>query len=264
VSLRGSPLLYVFSDVHGLPRQRELLESVLGFPVIELEPHLPHHRHGVVKYDAGNLILSLNLSSPGKFRADASDGLVTVLSVAPGKEAELETYGRLDGDLFTDPSGHHYVLLPQRPAGSPVVEELRVAVRDLDESVGWYAELLDLELVERGDEAARFATGSVDLVLLQRDTAVDGARLRLQTSLIVFYTVALEATHVELLQRGLEFGNAHPAYSDIGGTSRFDDPTGNRFCLYEPSEESLGWGSGPKVLEIAAGMGRAALKEGAR
>ena len=263
MSLRGSPLLYVFSDVHGLPRQRELLEEVLGFPVIELEPHLPHHRHGVVKYDAGDLILSLNLSSPGKFREGASDGLVTVLAVAPGSTDAVAAYGRLDGGVFTDPSGHHY-LLRQRASSSPAVEELRLTVRDLDESVEWYGDVLDLELTSRDDNTARFATGSVDLVLDQRAVAVDGGRLRLQTSLIVFYTATLEETHAELSERGLQLGNAHPAYSDIGGTSRFDDPTGNRLCLYEPSEESLGWGSGPKVLEIAAGSGRSAVKEGAR
>jgi predicted enzyme related to lactoylglutathione lyase len=263
MSLRSSALLYVFSDVYQLSQQRELLETVLRLPVIEIEPHLPHHRHGVVKYDAGDLILSLNLSSPGKFRSDASDGLVTVLSADPDPAFELTAYGRLDGDLFTDPSGHHYRLQQGELGDAPVVEELRLTVRELDESVAWYGEVLDLGLVERDSETARFATGSVDLVLEQRGVAVDGLPLRLQTSLIVFHTRAIEATHAALADRGLQLGNAHPAYSDIGGTSRFDDPTGNRFCLYEPSEESLTWGSGPKVIEIAADMRRSTIKEGA-
>jgi hypothetical protein len=40
-------------------------------------------------------------------------------------------------------------------------------------------------------------------------------------------------------------------FSEIGGTIRFDDPSGHRLCLYVPSRESLTWGSGPKVLELA-------------
>jgi catechol 2,3-dioxygenase-like lactoylglutathione lyase family enzyme len=262
MSLRGAPILYLFVDIFGLPQQRELLESVLGLPVIEVEPHLPHHRHGVVKYDAGGLILSLNLSTEGKFRSEGSDGLVTVLSLELPREADLTPYGRLDADLFTDPSGHHYLL--RVGAGAPHVEEIRLGVRDLEESLDWYGGLLDLVLVARDAETARFETGSVDLVLEERAAAVDGAPLRLTTSLVVFHTSTIEATHAALARRGVALGNTHPAYSDIGGTSRFDDPTGNRLCLYEPSAESLTWGSGPTVIEIAAGRGRTPLKEGAR
>jgi catechol 2,3-dioxygenase-like lactoylglutathione lyase family enzyme len=262
MSLRSAALLYVFADIHELERQRELLESVLELPVLEIEPHLPHHRHGVVKYDAGSMILSLNLSTPGKFRAGASDGLVTVLAVDEQSAAEsrVRPYGRItarsDGKLFTDGSGHHY-LLRSTGLGPPVVEELRLRVRDLAESVHWYRDVLDLELVDRAERAARFATGSVDLVLIEDVCAADGARLRLQTCLLVFYTAEIEETHAALVERGLDFGNKHPAYSEIGGTSRFDDPSGNRFCLYEPSVESLTWGSGHKVMDVAAGRAAA-------
>ncbi len=258
MSLRGSPLLYVFADVHGLPRQRELLESVLGLPVIEIEPHLPHHRHGVVKYDAGSMILSLNLSSPSKFRADASDGLVTVLAVEPDSalESRIHAYGRItarsDGLLFTDEVGHHY-LLRATGLGPPVVEELRLTVRDLVESIRWYGDVLDLEVLDQAEQTARLKTGSIDLVLEEDVCAADGAQLRLQTCLLVFYTADIEDAHAALNARGLDLGNKHPAYSDIGGTSRFDDPSGNRFCLYEPSQESLTWGSGSKVIDVAAG-----------
>jgi predicted enzyme related to lactoylglutathione lyase len=262
MSLRGAPLMYLFVDVHGLPRQRELLETVVGLPVIEIEPHLPHHRHGAVKYDTGPLIFSLNLSSPGKFRPERSDALVTVFTVDPALNLEpLRAYGRLveepGGFLFTDPSGHHYLFRPpdersELPEG-PLATELRLAVEDLGESVCFYGEVLDLGLLEHAADRARFATGGVDLVLEPRDTAVDGRAPDRRTCLVVFYTPELETARTELESRGVDFGNRRGAFSEIGGTARFDDPSGHRFCLYQPSAESLSWESGPKVKELAAG-----------
>ncbi len=260
MSLRRSALLYVFVDVHDLSQERELLESVVEFPVIEIEPHLPHHRHGAVKYDAGDMILSLNLASKGKFPDDASDALVTVVAVdwSRGVQPGVRDFGvvqrRADGTLFTDSSGHHYLFVSADPASvEPAVHELRLAVDDLDESVQFYEEFLDLELIRQRDESARFATGSVDLVLEQRDRALDGRALRRQTCLLVFHAADIEETHDALVARGVGFGNKRPAYSEIGGTSRFDDPSGNRWCLYQPSEECLAWESGPKVIDVIAG-----------
>lgn len=260
MSLRRSAVLYVFVDVHDLPQEREFLESVVSLPVIEIEPHLPHHRHGAVKYDAGDLIFSLNLSSKGKFPDDASDAVVTVVEVdwSRGVQHHVQKYGsaqrRADGTLFTDASGHHFLFRTADPASSePVVHELRLAVDDLGESVQFYEDVLDLALIRQGGNAARFATGSVDLVLEQRDRAVDGRALRRATCLLVFHTADIEETHDTLVERGVGFGNKRPAYSDIGGTSRFDDPSGNRWCLYQPSEECLAWESGPKVIDVIAG-----------
>ena len=79
------PLLYVFFEVAQLERQRRLLETGFGFPVIEVEPHMPHHRHGVVKYDAGGVILSLNLTDSHRFLRDSTDALVTVIEEPPGQ-----------------------------------------------------------------------------------------------------------------------------------------------------------------------------------
>jgi catechol 2,3-dioxygenase-like lactoylglutathione lyase family enzyme len=260
MSLRRSPLLYVFIDVHNLDEEREFLESVVQLPVIEIEPHLPHHRHGAVKYDGGDLILSLNLSSRGKFRDDASDALVTTVEVdwSRGVQHYVQTSGgaerRADGTYFTDASGHHYLFRTADPASvEPVIHELRLAVDDLDKSAQFYEEALDLELIRRRGNAARFATGSVDLVLEERDRAVDGRALRRGTCLLVFHTADVEESRDALVSRGVDFGNKRPAYSQIGGTARFDDPSGNRWCLYEPSEECLAWESGPKVMDVIAG-----------
>ena len=260
MSLRRAALLYVFVDVHDLAQERELLESIVALPVIEIEPHLPHHRHGAVKYDAVDMILSLNLSSKGKFPGDASDALVTVVYVdwSRGVQQRVRDFGkverRADGTLLTDSSGHHYLFRTADPASvEPAVHELRLAVKDIDESVRFYEDVLDLELIRQQGRTARFATGTVDLVLEQRDRAVDGRALRRQTCLLVFHTSDIEEAHDALVDRGVGFGNKRPAYSEIGGTARFDDPSGNRWCLYQPSEESLAWESGPKVVDVVAG-----------
>ncbi|HEX6700951.1 MAG TPA: VOC family protein [Gaiellaceae bacterium] len=265
MSLRDAPLLYVFVDVHGLPRERELLETVVGFPVIEIEPHLPHHRHGAVKYDAGRLIFSVNLSSPGKFRADRSDALVTVFDVDPARRLgeRLRDYGRVEarpeGELFTDASGHHYLFRPAPgTSAGPAAAELRLTVDDLAASARFYADVLDLEPRERSAKRARFATGTIDLVLEESDSAADGRLPDRRTCLIVFYTAEMDKARNALEARGLDFGNKRGAFSEIGGTARFDDPSGHRFCLYEPSAESLTWESGPKVKQLAA-SGDAAL-----
>jgi predicted enzyme related to lactoylglutathione lyase len=247
--LRHSPLLYVFLDIADLPRERALLEGDVRLGVIEIERHLPHERHGVVKYDAGGLILSLNLSTPGKFRGDASDALVTVLDLDPAGPTEA------GGSLLTDPWGHHFVLRHRAAAGgptSPVAAELRLAVDDVQASVPFYGERLGLDAGVAQPGTARFRTATVDLLLEPRARAVDGRALDRRTVLIVFHTHDIEAARAELLDRGVVFDNRRVARSRIGGTIRFTDPSGHRFCLYEPSPETLLWGSGAKVIELSS------------
>jgi catechol 2,3-dioxygenase-like lactoylglutathione lyase family enzyme len=263
VSLRRSSLLYVFFETHQLTRQRELLESVIGLPVIEVESHQPHHRHGVVKYDAGNLIISLNLSTPSRFGKAGSDALATVFTIEPAwpiNERLRNDEGVLtahDGGLFTDMHGHHYVFRSARADRTarlrwPAVNELRLTVGDLAASVSFYRDILGLELLDQVENMARFATGTVSLVLESNQIAADGRRLRHNTYLLVFHTSDIEQTRAALMQRGLVFKNRRVGFSEIGGTIRFKDPSGHPFCLYEPSAESLTWGSGRKVMEVVA------------
>jgi predicted enzyme related to lactoylglutathione lyase len=263
MSLRDAPLLYVFMETNRIPQQRALFEQILELPLIEVEPHLPHHRHGVTKYDAGRIILSLNLSGPNRFRAGESDALVKVFAVPPGwpldrlsgPDAGLSSR---DGRLFTDAEGHHFAFQPAAagadPTGFAVVAELRLTVDDLDASVRFYRDLLDLELLERTADGACFATGGVPLRLARGAAAADGRRPRRHAYLLVFHAADVEGMHRTLLERGLEFMSPRAGYSEIGGTIRFEDPSGHRFCLYEPSAECLTWGSGAKVLELAGGQ----------
>jgi catechol 2,3-dioxygenase-like lactoylglutathione lyase family enzyme len=267
VSLNRAPLLYVFFETASLPRQREFYEGVLGLPVIENQFHPPHEYHGLVKYDAGRMIVSLNLSKERRFQNYASDGLITALNV--DSPSDLLERLRQSGDMlpsetqqvYTDEYGHHYIFQSNTPEGgtannsrSPTVRELILMVNDLHASLTFYRDILGLELLEQTEDRARFATGTVDLTLQPKMTAPDGRLVRYNTYLVVFYTPNIQTATDVLTQRGLHFTGTHVGYSDIGGTIRFIDPSGHVFCLYEPSQESLTWGSGPKVKEIVSSV----------
>ena len=245
--LRGAPLLYVFLETRDLDEQRTVLEAGIGLPVIEVEPHLPHERHGVVKYDAGGLVLSLNISTPSRFADEGSDALVLVFDGSP--PAGLAGARRLDlpeGRLLTDRHGHHYLF---RGGGwPPAVREVRLAVPDLAAAAAFYGGVLGLD--RRGPAA--FATATCDLVLEESATAVDGRPPRRHNFLVVFHTADVEETMAGLEARGVAFKGSRVGYSEIGGTIRFEDPAGHWLCLYQPSAECLEWGSGPKVRELAA------------
>ena len=264
MSLRDAPLLYVFYETASLERERELCEDILGLEVIENQFHPPHEYHGLVKYDGGGTILSLNLAREARFGKDASDGLITVLSVEDEEAIcdRLSRYGyrppREAGGLFTDDYGHHYMFNsatgPTVPHATklPAVQEFRLIVSDLPASVAFYGEILGLELLAQTEDSARFATGTTDIVLQQGQVAPDGRPTRYTTILIVFYTYKIVERWETLMERGLVFKSHHVGFSDIGGSVRFFDPSGHTYCLYEPSDESLTWGSGPKVRELIA------------
>ena len=258
MSLQGCPLLYVFLESSEPDVQRELFEQTLGLELIEIEPHLPHHRHGIVKYDAGNLILSLNEATPGAFRAGYSDGMVMVFdSPTPWRVTEAIASGRMiaHGDgRFTDQHGHHY-LSRLASAGATqrrhVLTALRLRVPDVAAAVSFYQSQLGLDLVEATGRTACFATGSAMLELEQGESSPDGKVRRAEGYLIVFYSGRIEESFASLVRRGVPFKGGI-ANSEIGRTIRFQDPAGHHICVYQPSPECLQWGSGAKVLEIAA------------
>ncbi|GAA0459749.1 hypothetical protein Ade02nite_13820 [Paractinoplanes deccanensis] len=232
MSLRDRPLPYIFLEAQGLAAERAYLEQRVGLPVIETDDD-PGHRHGVVKYAAGPVILSLNLSPASRFRLSGSDGLTIVC--AGGSR------------LVTDPHGHHF-LLGDRP---PVVAELRLRVTDLAASVAFYRDVLGLRQPDPG--TAAFATGSVPIVLTAAPLAADGRRIRHDTYLLVFHTPDIDRTAAELSAAGLTFTGRGVGSKRIGRTIRFTDPSGHRFCLYEPSDEALGDRSGATLRQILIG-----------
>jgi catechol 2,3-dioxygenase-like lactoylglutathione lyase family enzyme len=252
-------LLYLFLEVVDLRAARHFFERAIGLPLIEVEPHMPHHRHGVVKYDAGSSILSLNLSKWSRFDPHASDALVAAIAI---DAADLQDrlarsnpgIGMGQRGIFTERHGHHFEFR-RKPSRAPMIEELRLTVNDLEASVAFYRDLLDMPLLKLGPEAARFAVGDLDLVLERGTTAADGRRLFLKSYLPVFYTPDIVATQRELIARGVFFRHAQPGFSEIGGSSRFEDPSGHTLCLYQPSDESLTWGSGSKVVELIRSRG---------
>lgn len=251
-------LLYLFLEVADLDSARHFFEYVIGLPLIEVEPHMPHHRHGVAKYDGGGLVLSLNLSRSNRFEPDMSDALVTTIAI---NVADLER--RLDRGgfgkfgrhgIFTEQHGHHFEFR-RSAAAAPAIEELRLTANDLETSVAFYRDMLDMPLLEYSNDAARFAAGGVDLVLHRGTAAPDGRRPQQWAYLPVFYTPDIVATQRGLIARGVFFRHEQPGFSEIGGSSRFEDPSGHTLCLYQPSEECLTWGSGPKVIELMQSRG---------
>jgi catechol 2,3-dioxygenase-like lactoylglutathione lyase family enzyme len=247
--------MFVFQDVSDLARGRALLERELGLRLIENQFHPPHEHHGLTKYDAGGTIVSLNLFAGRRFRDDSSDGLVMVYRTTdPDRLRDrLTGWGTWRGPLFTDPDGHHYHFTGGVPAGSLTIDlaEVRLAVPRLADAVPFYRDVLGLRVSEHGPAGVRFATGTTDLVLDERPAAPDGKPVRHNACLAVFHTPDVLAAHRTLADSGLVFTQG-PGFSDIGGTARFLDPSGHTFCLYEPSAESLGWGSGAKVTELAS------------
>jgi predicted enzyme related to lactoylglutathione lyase len=252
-------LLYLFLEIVDLDPARHFFERVIGLPLIEVEPHMPHHRHGVVKYDGGSLILSLNLSAWPRFDPDASDALVTaVASDAVDLKERLARSGfgvsSSRRGIFTERHGHHFEFR-RKPSGAPRIEELKLTTTDLDSSIAFYRDVLEIPLLHRSPESARFAAGELDLVLHLGTTAADGRLPHLKTYLPVFYTPDIVATQRELIARGVLFRRPQPGFSEIGGSSRFEDPSGHTLCLYQPSQECLTWGSGPKVVELIRSKG---------
>src|SRR4051794_27909669 len=88
--LTNSPICFLFIDVTTMTESRLFFEQVLGLPVIEHQWHPPHHRHGVIKYDAGAIILSLNLAEPPDPTSHKRDGIVVRVFV-PDRGKIFET-----------------------------------------------------------------------------------------------------------------------------------------------------------------------------
>lgn len=249
MSLATAKVLYVFLDTPSLRRKRRLLEGGLGLPVIENERHGPHHQHGIVKYDAGDVILSLNHTSRRRFAGGGSDGVRLVFTVGTDRPGPaLAAHLPAGTGELTDPDRHEYLLQPGGgDGGTPSLTELRLSVDRLADAVAFYRDALGLRVGEQSADGAVLTAGpGVRLVLRERP----GFRPRNPPGLlIVFHTPDVRATYQDLQRHGLSF-RSQVRFEEIGGTARFADPDGHRLCLYEPSPACLRWGSGPKVRAI--------------
>jgi len=258
--LTDSKIVLLFVEVTSLKRARTFYEDVLGFAVVENQFNPPHHRHGIVKYDAGDTILALNLAD-ASFDASADEPIVTAFSAGPRREAEV--YAELQiqefaapsdaGGEFRDADGHRFRIQRAQdfaPWGGPDgmgIDEIALAVENLRDCCVFYEHSLGLVRLEQSDATCIvFATGNVRIRLTQRRTAGSSRR---SAYLPVFYTPDIQAAARRLERRSVEL--SHPVrFSDIGGAVRFRDPAGNQFCLYQPSDVSLTWDSGQKLREI--------------
>lgn len=233
-----SSLLYVFLEAHSIDRQRQFLESHMGLRAIEIDAN-PSHHHGIVKYDAGNLIISVNRSPVRQFSPDSSDGLLISFSD--------------QGTQTTDEFGHHYVIDAVPTQRDHHIDRLILAVNDLGHSIRFYGDILGLKTLNMDGDRARVDTTHLRIILQKRATAVDGRDLRFSGYLLVLYTPNIERAYADLSSAGVRFSGRRIAASAHGRTARFKDPTGHEFCLYEPSERAFGWPSGAKVRELVGG-----------
>ncbi|WP_189062068.1 VOC family protein [Longimycelium tulufanense] len=255
-------ILYVFLDTSDLERKRRLLEECFGFVPVEWEPKLPHERHGVVKYDAGRVIMSLNLGErppvPPGYHA-----LTTVLASAdPGELRGRLSHGGYpvmpepsstvvddDGHLFEIDGADAHSDGVRSPTGAVnPVASLRLMVADLHRSVEFYCGRIGLAPVQVTRERALVHADNLDLELL----AHDSRQVSRRGFLIVFHTPDIVGTCEELAESGVAFRSAI-GVSVIGSTRRFADPDGNQLCLYQPSDTSFGWGAGTTMRKIIGG-----------
>ena len=259
MSLSNAKVLYVFVDTADLAFEERFFDEVIGLEAIENTNHPPHHRHGVIKYDAGDVVLALNVADTG-FDKERSDRVVTVFGATAMREAHV--YARLQscglqaphttGGGFADRDGHQYAIRPGRRSDTwafdepaPCIQALHFSVDDLAASIRFYEEALGIYLIHRTASTATFATGNIRFVL---DATTKTEPPPRRGYLTVFYSPDIDETHEALRDRGLVLTDVR--LSEIGSTCRFKDPTGHRFCLYEPSEECLRWESGPTVTRI--------------
>lgn len=245
------PLVYVFLDTSDLAGKRELLEAVLGLIPVETDPHAPHEHHGVIKYDAGPLLIALNIAGrppvpPWQHALSLgvrSDDPAAVLSGAARLGSTLEA----GTDRFVDPDGHIFAVGagPTGP-GHAAVDELRLGVQSVPHALPFYLDQLGLALTEQAPGHAVVSTGNLRLRLQE------GPALDKRGYLIVFHTPDLRTTRAVLERRGVVFRSGVED-TEIGLTCRLSDPDHHVFCLYEPSDEALSWGAGAKIIEIAGG-----------
>jgi catechol 2,3-dioxygenase-like lactoylglutathione lyase family enzyme len=124
-------------------------------------------------------------------------------------------------------------------------------VSDIVTSCFFYEHTLGLRPRAVSPRAALFSAGHIQLCLLP--AAEHGVTLQpgLDRSIDITFTIEdFQRCRDVLAARGLRFSRTLE-YA-VGKTADFYDPDGHWFSLYQPSEASFGWPSGPKLTELAA------------
>jgi catechol 2,3-dioxygenase-like lactoylglutathione lyase family enzyme len=141
--------------------------------------------------------------------------------------------------------------------GSEILYEF-LFVRNVAETQAFYHDYLGLQDIEGGpcsqsstegdDGVVKYDTG-VLLTTHLRPTLEPDEHLKSITT--VFHVNNIEHVANTLSRKGKGF-TYELVRSEIGVTASFEDPTGHRFYLYEPSEAALRTPSGQKIQEILA------------
>jgi catechol 2,3-dioxygenase-like lactoylglutathione lyase family enzyme len=124
-----------------------------------------------------------------------------------------------------------------------------VYVRNLSVARRFYGQGLGLRQLEEDDAAVKYDAGGIILALNEaraHDIVLSGARD--DSALLVFHAADIEAERAELAARGIAVGRT--VSYEIGSTAGFLDPDGHSLTLYQPSPQSLGWPSGPKLRSL--------------
>jgi catechol 2,3-dioxygenase-like lactoylglutathione lyase family enzyme len=252
------PLLYVFLNTASLAPKRRLLEDIFGLPLVEREPRAPHEKHGVVKYDAGGVLLALNIAAP-RDRSHRHIGLRIAVSAsdpeairdAAQRDGYVVERGQPPRLRVRDQDSQVYEVIRSEPHERPrgaALHSVTLLVKDLASSIDFYSSKLGLPTLEVRQDAARIACGEVTLSL-QLVSPSDAYRCDRRSYLLVFYTPNAYGAASTLSGRGVRF-RSRVSDNDIGCTARLVDPDGHPLCIYTPSSDVLSWGSGPTVHRI--------------
>lgn len=138
---------------------------------------------------------------------------------------------------------------------TPSLETIVLFVSDMVASRYFYEQTLGLRPLAAGPQLVTYSAGHLQLCLLP---AADYG-VTLQNGLdrsadITFLVDDLPRTRDLLATRGVRFSRTLDYI--VGLTTDFYDPDGHWFSLYQPSEASWGWPSGPKLQALASGRPR--------
>jgi predicted enzyme related to lactoylglutathione lyase len=258
MTLRSNPVILIFLDTTSIERARCLLETVIRFRIIENQFHPPHHHHGLFKYDAGNVVLGLNLDRSGNSRAGLHEAIRTVITMPDADRAarsavDLGLATPIRDHVIMDQDSHCFEFV-ERSDKVPYIDRVVYFGEKGPRMRDFYEMQLGLNRVQhdaasfRRGGAASFRAGRVLLSLESGHRAI-AAKPRNDGYLTVFHTPDIRRTATDLTARGVQLlGDVR--FTSIGGTVRFADPAGHQFCLYQPDVRCFEWGSGPKLAEL--------------